>query len=147
MPNRSAKRFDPFRANFVPGHSFGAGEKSGHTDRCNPNADCRICRPVGYCGAAFPCLNVPCWPGLDFFFIGGSTLLTEVHTPAEWAKARAAHDFMVFATTAPGSFLSGQLLFNFGWEMVNLTLFRRRHLVDDLVRLHSPEPGESGAFA
>jgi hypothetical protein len=26
MPNRSAKRFDPFRANFVPGHSFGAGK-------------------------------------------------------------------------------------------------------------------------
>ncbi len=58
--------------------------------------------------------------GWNFLFIGGSTLLTEVHTPAERAKTQAAHDFMVFATTASGSFLSGQLLFNFGWEMVNL---------------------------
>jgi len=46
--------------------------------------------------------------------------LTEVYTPAERAKTQAAHDFMVFATTASGSFLSGQLLFNFGWEAVNL---------------------------
>ncbi|MBC8239506.1 MAG: MFS transporter [Alphaproteobacteria bacterium] len=58
--------------------------------------------------------------GWNFLFIGGSTLLTEVYTPAERAKTQAAHDFMVFATTASGSFLSGQLLFNFGWETVNL---------------------------
>ncbi|MDA1100370.1 MAG: MFS transporter [Proteobacteria bacterium] len=58
--------------------------------------------------------------GWNFLFVGGSTLLTEVYTPAERAKTQAAHDFMVFATTASGSFLSGQLLFNFGWEMVNL---------------------------
>jgi predicted MFS family arabinose efflux permease len=58
--------------------------------------------------------------GWNFLFVGGSTLLTEVYTPGERAKTQAAHDFMVFATTASGSFLSGQLLFNFGWEMVNL---------------------------
>ena len=58
--------------------------------------------------------------GWNFLFIGGSTLLTEVHTPAERAKTQAAHDFMVFATTAAGSFLSGQLLHRFGWEQVNL---------------------------
>ncbi len=58
--------------------------------------------------------------GWNFLFVGGSTLLTEVHTPSERGKTQAAHDFMVFATTALGSFLSGQLLFNFGWERVNL---------------------------
>ncbi len=58
--------------------------------------------------------------GWNFLFVGGSTLLTEVYTPAERAKTQAAHDFMVFATTASGSFLSGHLLFNFGWETVNL---------------------------
>jgi predicted MFS family arabinose efflux permease len=58
--------------------------------------------------------------GWNFLFVGGSTLLTEVHTASERGKVQAAHDFMVFATTALGSFLSGQLLFNFGWERVNL---------------------------
>ena len=58
--------------------------------------------------------------GWNFLFVGGSTLLTEVHTAPERGKVQAAHDFMVFATTALGSFLSGQLLFNFGWERVNL---------------------------
>ena len=58
--------------------------------------------------------------GWNFLFVGGSTLLTEVHTAAERAKTQAVHDFMVFATTASSSFLSGQLLFNFGWELINL---------------------------
>ncbi len=58
--------------------------------------------------------------GWNFLFIGGSTLLTETYTTAERAKTQAAHDFMVFATTALGSFLSGHLLFNFGWDLVNL---------------------------
>jgi len=58
--------------------------------------------------------------GWNFLFIGGSTLLTEVHTNAERAKVQAAHDFLVFATTAGGSFLSGQLLYRYGWEQVNL---------------------------
>ena len=58
--------------------------------------------------------------GWNFLFVGGSTLLTEVHTVSERGKTQAAHDFMVFATTAMGSFLSGQLLFHFGWERVNL---------------------------
>jgi predicted MFS family arabinose efflux permease len=58
--------------------------------------------------------------GWNFLFIGGTTLLTEVHTAAERAKTQAAHDFMVFATTAAGSFLSGQLLFRLGWDQVNL---------------------------
>jgi len=58
--------------------------------------------------------------GWNFLFVGGSTLLTEVHTNAERAKTQAAHDFLVFAMTAIGSFSSGQLLQRFGWEQVNL---------------------------
>ena len=58
--------------------------------------------------------------GWNFLFIGGTTLLTEVHSNAERAKVQAAHDFLVFATTAGGSFLSGQLLYRLGWEQVNL---------------------------
>ena len=58
--------------------------------------------------------------GWNFLFVGGSTLLTEVPTAAERGKVQAVHDFMVFGVTASASFLSGQLLFYFGWELINL---------------------------
>ena len=46
--------------------------------------------------------------------------MTEVHTNSERAKTQGAHDFLVFAMTALGSFSSGQLLQRYGWEQVNL---------------------------
>ncbi len=58
--------------------------------------------------------------GWNFLFVGGSALLTEVHTNSERAKTQGAHDFLVFAMTALGSFSSGQLLQRYGWEQVNL---------------------------
>jgi predicted MFS family arabinose efflux permease len=58
--------------------------------------------------------------GWNFLFIGGSTLLTDCYAPAERAKTQAAHDFLVFATTASASLLSGTLLAGFGWTTVNL---------------------------
>jgi len=57
--------------------------------------------------------------GWNFLFVGGSTMLTTVYTTAERAKTQAAHDFMVFATTAGSSFLSGKLLHEFGWQTIN----------------------------
>lgn len=59
--------------------------------------------------------------GWNFLFIGGTTLLTRVYSPAERAKTQAANDFLVFTTTASASFLSGWLLSRFGWETINLT--------------------------
>ena len=58
--------------------------------------------------------------GWNFMYVGGSTLLTECHTPAERAKTQAANDFMVFATMAVSSMSSGLLLSKSGWHAVNL---------------------------
>jgi MFS family permease len=58
--------------------------------------------------------------GWNFLFVGATTLLTQAHTPAERAKTQAANDFLVFASTATASFLSGKLLYVFGWETINL---------------------------
>jgi len=58
--------------------------------------------------------------GWNFMFIGGTTLLTETYEPAERAKTQAANDFLVFAAVASASLSSGQILYRFGWEAVNL---------------------------
>jgi predicted MFS family arabinose efflux permease len=58
--------------------------------------------------------------GWNFLFVGGSTLLTQAYTPSERAKTQAAHDFLVFGTTASASALSGVLLSHYGWDTVNV---------------------------
>lgn len=57
--------------------------------------------------------------GWNFVFIGATTLLTKVYSPAERAKTQAANDFLVFGATASASFLSGALLHNYGWQVIN----------------------------
>ena len=66
--------------------------------------------------------------GWNFGFVGASTLVLEAHRPSEKNKVQAFNDFLVFGTMAIGSFLSGQLLTDYGWSMVNLVVFRRLHL-------------------
>lgn len=58
--------------------------------------------------------------GWNFCFVGGSTLLTEVHTPAEKAKVQGLNDMLVFTSAGVASFFSGNLLHNYGWETLNL---------------------------
>jgi len=58
--------------------------------------------------------------GWNFMFVGATTLLTQAHTPAERAKTQAANDFLVFASTATASFLSGKLHHAIGWHDMNL---------------------------
>lgn len=58
--------------------------------------------------------------GWNFLFVGGTTLLTEAHTPAERAKTQAAHDFLMFAVVSVASFSAGGLLNVAGWHWVNL---------------------------
>ena len=58
--------------------------------------------------------------GWNFLFIGGSTLLTTVHTPAERAKTQGLNDFVVFGSVAIASLSSGQLLHHVGWTAINL---------------------------
>jgi len=47
----------------------------------------------------------------------------ETHLPQEKNKVQAFNDFLVFGTMAIGSFSSGQLLANYGWNAVNLVIF------------------------
>jgi MFS family permease len=58
--------------------------------------------------------------GWNFMFIGGTTLLTETHTPAERAKTQGVNDFAIFLTMAITSAVSGALFTLQGWELMNL---------------------------
>ena len=60
--------------------------------------------------------------GWNFSFVGASALVLETHRPQERNKVQAFNDFLVFGTMAVGSFLSGQLLANYGWSAVNLVV-------------------------
>lgn len=57
--------------------------------------------------------------GWNFSFTGGTTLLTEFHTPAERAKVQGTNDFIVFTFMAMSSMFSGTLYYLMGWAWVN----------------------------
>lgn len=66
------------------------------------------------------------WPALvllgagwNFMYVGGTTLLTKTHSPAEKAKTQAANDVLVFTGVALASLSSGALFHTLGWEAVN----------------------------
>ena len=59
--------------------------------------------------------------GWNFMFIGSTTLLTEAYTPTERAKTQATHDFLMSTFVAFTTFLSGRLLNDWGWAVVNYT--------------------------
>ena len=61
--------------------------------------------------------------GWNFSFIGASALVLETHLPQEKNKVQAFNDFCVFGMMAIGSFSSGQLLANYGWDAVNLVVY------------------------
>ena len=58
--------------------------------------------------------------GWNFAFTAGTTLLTEVHTPAERAKTQGANNFLIYSTVAVASLLSGTIVHYFGWFWVNI---------------------------
>ena len=53
-------------------------------------------------------------------FVGGSALLTEVHTPAERAKLQGVNDFVVFGSIAVSSLFSGRIHHDLGWDWINI---------------------------
>ena len=57
--------------------------------------------------------------GWNFLFTGGTTLVTEIHSPAEKAKTQAAHDFTVFSGVAAAALLSGVVHEAVGWQSMN----------------------------
>jgi len=58
--------------------------------------------------------------GWNFLFIGATTLLTELHSPAEKAKVQGFNDFLVFGTVTLTATSSGMLHEAVGWEALNL---------------------------
>jgi MFS family permease len=57
--------------------------------------------------------------GWNFAFIGATTMVTQCHRPNERNKVQAFNDFLIFGSMAIGSYSSGKLLANCGWETVN----------------------------
>jgi MFS family permease len=57
--------------------------------------------------------------GWNFGFVGATTMVTECHGPNERNKVQAFNDFLVFGSMAIGSFSSGKLLADYGWDAVN----------------------------
>ncbi len=58
--------------------------------------------------------------GWNFMFVGGTTLLIEVHQPAERARVQALNDFLIMSMVTFSSFASGALHHALGWTAVNL---------------------------
>ena len=56
--------------------------------------------------------------GWNFAFVGATALVTQCHRPNERNKVQAVNDFLVFGSMAIGSFSSGKLLADYGWDMV-----------------------------
>ena len=57
--------------------------------------------------------------GWNFMYIGATTLITEVCTPAERAKTQGANESLIFLTMAGSSALSGFLFTREGWHVMN----------------------------
>ena len=61
--------------------------------------------------------------GWNFAFIGATTLVTHCHRPEERNKVQSLNDFLIFGMMALGSFASGKMLADFGWDFVNASVF------------------------
>jgi predicted MFS family arabinose efflux permease len=57
--------------------------------------------------------------GWNFLFVGATTLVTTCYRPNERGKTQALNDFLVFGTTAVGSFFAGFLQERMGWVPLN----------------------------
>lgn len=60
--------------------------------------------------------------GWNFLFIGGSALLSTVHSEPERGKVQGINDLIIFSLVAIGSLMAGQLLHRLGWENLNLAM-------------------------
>ncbi|MGM0981997.1 MAG: MFS transporter [Pseudomonadota bacterium] len=60
--------------------------------------------------------------GWNFLFIGGSALLSTVHSESERGKVQGINDLIIFSLVAIGALLAGQLLHRLGWEALNLAM-------------------------
>lgn len=61
--------------------------------------------------------------GWNFLFIGGTTLLSTTHTPAEMSRAQSTNDMIIFAVGLVCSVSAAALLASLGWQRLNLWLW------------------------
>src|SRR3712207_4140802 len=79
--------------------------------------------------------------GWNFLFVGATALVTTCYRPSERGKAQALNDFLVFGTTATGSFVAGLLQERLGWYPLNwfsLVLLAAAAAAVLSLRLHPP---------
>lgn len=60
--------------------------------------------------------------GWNFLFIGGTSLLPQSYKPQERFKVQALNDFLVFGTQAIASLSAGFVVFQFGWNVVLISM-------------------------
>jgi MFS family permease len=58
--------------------------------------------------------------GWNFMFVGGTTLLTTCHGPAEKARVQGLNDLLVFTSVAASASLAGFVQSTLGWQTMNL---------------------------
>jgi MFS family permease len=56
--------------------------------------------------------------GWNFGFTGASAMVLKTHSAEERARVQSLNDFLVFGSVAIGSFLSGDILMRYGWQVV-----------------------------
>lgn len=84
--------------------------------------------------------------GWNFLFVGATTLVTQIYTPAEKAKTQAANDFIIFTGVAAASLLSGVLHESIGFHAMNygvLPLLAVTVVATVMLRLRSQQPASS----
>lgn len=60
--------------------------------------------------------------GWNFLFVGGSTLLSTIHSEAERGKVQGVNDLAIFSLVTIGSFMAGAMLHRLGWQTLNLAM-------------------------
>lgn len=60
--------------------------------------------------------------GWNFLFVGGSTLLSTIHSEAERGKVQGVNDLAIFSLVTIGSFMAGTMLHRLGWQTLNLAM-------------------------
>jgi MFS family permease len=78
--------------------------------------------------------------GWNFMFIGGTTLLTQSHRPAEKAKVQGLHDLVMFTTVSISALSAGALQQAVGWHAMNLAAIPAVLLILLLLRLRPLSP-------
>ena len=60
--------------------------------------------------------------GWNFLFIGGTSLLPQSYNEQEKYKVQSVNDFLIFSLQAIASLSAGWFVFNYGWEIVLLSV-------------------------